>query len=538
MKNLEYALNYASRGWKVFPAYTCRGIGLCECGRPDCKSIGKHPKTTHGVKDATSDSEQICDWWTEFPNANIGVATGAASNLTILDLEYEGIQYAKKAGFNSSLICKSGKGYHLYCKYAPEAVSRAALLAIRGLDVRSDGGYVIAPESIHSSGRIYQWYRGYEDACLQLPDFPMQLLEKEAKERDQQRIQLGDGWVSNLLKGVSTGGRQAALVRLAGYFLNTNPPDVVKAIIRSWNENNEPPLDDSELEFQLGDVCKRWANNNVAADVQQPGAPARIIRPSEYRAEYKRRKAEEANQVGYDLSLGHPKLDSLLRGLHRTDILTIAAHTGQGKTAFTLQSALHIASSGKKVLFFPTEMSADDIYGRIELMHGVNFEIPETFIIADDLFPSAEALINTAHAEKPDVIILDHVQQARGDASNAKSNVSALARGLKQAATETNSAAILVSQFRRPFVDKETKIMPVPSMFELKESGTLETISAQVLLLHRVSEDAKSQQSVLLGMLDKNRHGQRGTTTFTFNGPTLRFEEMTNVEMPPTDEAL
>jgi hypothetical protein len=80
------ALAYAARGWPVFP---CHGIrdGRCTCGKPECAHPGKHPLTRHGFKDATTDPQQIDRWWTDHPDANVAIATGASSDLIVLDLD-------------------------------------------------------------------------------------------------------------------------------------------------------------------------------------------------------------------------------------------------------------------------------------------------------------------------------------------------------------------------------------------------------------------------------------------------------------------
>jgi hypothetical protein len=82
---LDAALAYAQRGWAVLPLHTVRN-GQCSCGNTTCSSPGKHPHTTHGVKDATTDKATIEQWWSQWPEANIGIATGAISRLVVLDV--------------------------------------------------------------------------------------------------------------------------------------------------------------------------------------------------------------------------------------------------------------------------------------------------------------------------------------------------------------------------------------------------------------------------------------------------------------------
>jgi len=83
---LGAALEIAAHGWPVLPVH-CPRNGGCSCGDSGCKRIGKHPRTLHGVKDASIDPKQIRSWWTSWPDANIGIATGPPSGLLVLDVD-------------------------------------------------------------------------------------------------------------------------------------------------------------------------------------------------------------------------------------------------------------------------------------------------------------------------------------------------------------------------------------------------------------------------------------------------------------------
>ena len=80
------AISCAKKGWPVFPLYHIVQ-GKCSCNRSECSSPGKHPRTAKGVLDATTDQKQITSWWEEWPEANIGVATGKRSGIVVLDLD-------------------------------------------------------------------------------------------------------------------------------------------------------------------------------------------------------------------------------------------------------------------------------------------------------------------------------------------------------------------------------------------------------------------------------------------------------------------
>ena len=146
--------------------------GECACRR-SCDNPGKHPLTRHGVHDATTDPVLIEEWWRRSPEANVGIATGAASGLVVVDLDLpkggrESLRALVATGrrLMSTLASHTGGGgMHLFFTRPPggvripNAVGRLPGVdeALPGIDLRGDGGYIVAPPSIHASGRRYRW---------------------------------------------------------------------------------------------------------------------------------------------------------------------------------------------------------------------------------------------------------------------------------------------------------------------------------------------------------------------------------------------
>lgn len=85
-KHTIAANDYAARGWSILPLHEVSG-GQCSCGNKHCTSPGKHPRTPHGLRDATADVKRICSWWERWPQANIGILTGQSSGLVVVDLD-------------------------------------------------------------------------------------------------------------------------------------------------------------------------------------------------------------------------------------------------------------------------------------------------------------------------------------------------------------------------------------------------------------------------------------------------------------------
>lgn len=87
-EKLKQALSYAKeRNWLVFPVHDCGQNGQCSCGKKDCSSPAKHPRTQNGFKEATTDEVAIRQWWEKWLNANIGVATDDVSSIDVLAIE-------------------------------------------------------------------------------------------------------------------------------------------------------------------------------------------------------------------------------------------------------------------------------------------------------------------------------------------------------------------------------------------------------------------------------------------------------------------
>lgn len=157
------ALQLASLGWRVFPLHEPG----CSCGRSSCSREGKHPRTRNGLKDATTDAEQIRAWWERWPTANIGLRTG--SGIVVVDIDGEkGKESARRLRLPPTVTSRTGRGHHLFYRCETTVLNTRGRLGA-GIDTRGENGYVILPPSRHASGRRYGWIAApwrYETAEL------------------------------------------------------------------------------------------------------------------------------------------------------------------------------------------------------------------------------------------------------------------------------------------------------------------------------------------------------------------------------------
>lgn len=146
----------AGRGWRLPHA----AMRLAEGGVPvfPCVPGGKTPITRHGHLDATTDRRQVRAWWRRSPWANIGIPTGAASGLVVVDVDMHGpangMEAFVRAG-NAGLVKGWGLlvdtptgGQHAYFPAIPDIEQRSWQAGSAGIDFRGDGGYIVAPPSV------------------------------------------------------------------------------------------------------------------------------------------------------------------------------------------------------------------------------------------------------------------------------------------------------------------------------------------------------------------------------------------------------
>lgn len=251
---LKAALDYARHGWPVFPLHTIID-GRCTCAKgKDCgKDSGKHPKTEHGFKNAATDEQTIRQWWTLCPNANIGLATGKGSGLLVLDVDprYDGdetlAELERQNGPLPTTIesLTGGGGRHIILKHPGYPVKSGAGVLGPGLDVKADGGYIVAPGSLHLSGRRYEWEVSSHPDEVPIAEAPAWLLDKlrpEATNGNGQGFTVGDK--------IKDGERNTTLYRLARSMKAKGlSGDAILAALRAENQAKcQPPLPDAEIE--------------------------------------------------------------------------------------------------------------------------------------------------------------------------------------------------------------------------------------------------------------------------------------------------
>ncbi len=237
MDFLTEALNLAEKGFAVFP--------LTE--------KGKTPATAHGFKDATTDKAQIREWWGQHPNLNIGIATGSASGgLVVIDVDNghggngsASLREWERANgpLPDTVTCITGSGgYHYYFYDDQEYRNKTSI--IDHVDIRAEGGYVVAPPSVHPNGNVYMW-----DALGELGEVPIArnsekvrvFLRGQKKKDPEPQKQAPEKF--------EAGRRTDSLISLIGVLKDRGLSDeaIEDAVMTENRLKCDPPLEYSEL---------------------------------------------------------------------------------------------------------------------------------------------------------------------------------------------------------------------------------------------------------------------------------------------------
>ena len=244
---LDAALKYATKyKWAVFPV----------------SQQTKKPLTPHGCKDAKKDPGAIRAWWKRYPDASIGIATGSASNLLVIDEDVDedkglnGVHEMQlwesdNGELPETVRAITGRGgAHLYFHYVGKDLGNRAGV-IEGVDVRGEGGYIIAPPSIHPNGTQYEWECDPEETELSDIDDTVKKLLALTKKTPGQKFKLP--------KRIESGQRNATLYRFACSLQAQGLTDeaITAAVMAENDVRCTEPLSEEEVNQIIGSALSK-----------------------------------------------------------------------------------------------------------------------------------------------------------------------------------------------------------------------------------------------------------------------------------------
>ncbi|MEZ5558161.1 MAG: bifunctional DNA primase/polymerase [Pseudomonadales bacterium] len=255
------ALAYCRRGWSVVPV------------RPR----EKRPLIRwQAFQSQRASAEQISAWYERWPEANVAIVTGVVSDLVVLDVDPAHGGSASLEVLQSShgmlpvtVEARSGGGgRHLYFRHpGGELGNRVGLRP--GLDIRGDGGVIVAPPSVHPSGNRYRWIDGRAPETLEpspMPDWLVALAQGDGSGGEQRSGHSLRYWRELLAAGVAEGRRNNTVASIAGHLLwHGIDRQVATELLLCWNRVRcAPPLPDAEVVQVVQSVVQSRARHGGA----------------------------------------------------------------------------------------------------------------------------------------------------------------------------------------------------------------------------------------------------------------------------------
>jgi hypothetical protein len=241
------ALSYAGRGWSVLPLQAKSKLPLVAWRELEERHAGR---------------EEIEGWFRRWRDANVGIVTGAISRLTVLDIDPKhggDDALAELERRHGSLgptveVLTGGGGRHFYFASTGGEIRNRAGLA-QGIDLRGDGGYIVAPPSIHPSGQPYRWIAGHAPDECRLAPMPRWILRMAGSARTGRSV---EDWHKLASEGVSEGTRNSTIASLTGHLLwHGVDPDLALDLMLAWNRMRcRPPLDEEEVASVVASITR------------------------------------------------------------------------------------------------------------------------------------------------------------------------------------------------------------------------------------------------------------------------------------------
>ena len=409
----EAALQYASRGFLVFPCWWPTPQG-CACGRGDeCERKAKHPigrLVPNGMLDATTDATIIRGWWRQYPQANVAIRCGAESGLIVMDVD------AYKTGIDSldalemqhgrlpySVRARTGSGggsVHILLQHPRDGrriSSNSSGKLGPGLDIKADGGYIIAAPSAHASGGRYEWVDEDDSTLAPAPVWLLELLGRYAApiesaphtglELDERRA---EPLCARLFARASERVQSGSARHDTAVWLWTQMKDnaVPLEVARRWADpfldlcreaGGQRPVTDHELRSVIGWAYaqpRRDPFPSVAAALQpahsEHSPPSPAPAPSFPWVDLQSFRSELQTIIATRAPTGIPSLDIALKGgLPGGVVVTFVGHPGSCKSALAMQIGLARARlNGGRLYIYAPDQGAMQPLTRLADVHG------------------------------------------------------------------------------------------------------------------------------------------------------------------------
>jgi RecA-family ATPase len=377
---LNAALKYAEAGYPVLPVHGLRADGkTCACSKGSkCRTPGKHPMIDAWQKNATTDKEQIREWFEKKPRAHVGILPPEGHYIIDVDPRNGGDETLDELIGDTKLPVtpeqnSGGGGYHYVFKYDGQLPGKLG----DGIDVKAAGrGFVVAWPSAHASGGAYTWRKGREPWTVPPATLPKRLRSVPAGTEEQPRT-----------KSFEELGPTLEQVREALRVLDADDYDRWIAFGQALKHDFDEDGYDLWLEWsQKSDkypsdeeAREKWETFDKNPDREPVTCRTILADAKKERAKLKGTLAEvlEQGRIGSALHEDQPEEDWVIENAaSRGTVTLLVGPGGVSKTMLALQASVHLAAGVPFGPFSPEKQPRRVVYvtyedSRVQLLRRV-----------------------------------------------------------------------------------------------------------------------------------------------------------------------
>lgn len=476
---VDFALDYVESGYSVIPL----------------RSTGDTKKPSMPWKkyqDEKADAETVRSWFAFDPDQNIGIVTGKISDLVVLDIDVDngatpptyadmieaGILIDQDNAKDITLIQTGGGGYHMYFKYSGGYTNAIGIVKGKGwkLDIRTDGGYVVAPGSIHPrTGKVYKFInRPTESAeCPIISSSTTETVATEERFTVDEKIEPG--------KRHDTMVKLACSLRASGL----EEQEIASALISTYGSrgDNDEEFSPDKLTWIARDICARYQpGKSIDVEKNKLETTKSMFAWGQDAFDIMTAPVQEGEMTGC------PGIDEI--GGIKPGLYTIAARPGEGKSTYLASICEHLLLADMKVAILTGEMNPNEFGAWIKKavsndktfkhlfsspLCGIN-ELPSTI--------DANHLVNSMLIDRPRILLLDHIGKLtyQGYQTQRVLELQMSLNLIHSTAMKIGCTVIAAAHLSR---ESEKREGGRPRFSDLRESGAIENNSDIVIYLYR-----------------------------------------------------
>lgn len=249
-------------------AYLERGFSVIPLASPVAgdRSSGKKPAIPWKAFQSRKATHAEVDQWFAGLSRNVGIVTGSISGIVVVDCDDDQAEaWCRDRLSDTHMIARTGSGFHLFYSHPGGIIRNGAKLEGLNLDLRADGGYVVAPPSLHHTGNLYvklgDWTVRpplFDPSWIARHQGRQESIVYEERRCEDRICQRARKYVARMHSIAGSGG-DLNLFRVACVLIQKFglPFDIALEELRRWNSTNaQPPWDDKRLRYKLNEALR------------------------------------------------------------------------------------------------------------------------------------------------------------------------------------------------------------------------------------------------------------------------------------------